>query len=508
MLTQTITTLLSQVEAAREVDSSHAHEGGSLEISRVISTAAGLYEKVRYLVDYREEHTIRRSAIERILRRLIFIQNTRPSGGVLLQELVEAKYVTKDSVGPQMINDVDVVLARYLTLLAGAESQTREVRSVVSFAASAVDAVLAPVAEAIDTGVADAFYATVRSAITTISGTAAALDSQVYCACYRALLSSDNEMLAYALWRHATAQLTPEQSAERLSSLIASIEHALADEMQWMLARRLKDEAIFFRMIREIIREKGNNAHHILADRAGIAAFTHGFLDKLLALEQARIQRSGIRAVLYLLLTKLILVAVVEWPYEHFILGSVNYIPLAINALFHPLLLFGLTRRVGVPGSDNTEAIVDGVLHVSTVGAPRMISIRESQRTGVFGVIYFLMTLGLFGGVAGLLQLLDFTFVGGALFVLFLALVMYFAFRVRYRAAQWRVSTEESGVFFVWQLLALPIVRAGQWLSRTFSSINILVVVMDFILETPFRLLLNFSHQFLLYMREQADGVY
>ena len=507
-LTQPLESLLVTIDAAQAVDLLHAHEGGSLEISKVISTAAGFYEKVRYMVDYREEHTIRRSAIERILRRILFIQNSRPTGELLLQELVESKYVTKELVGPQMIAEVDAVLAQYLVLLNGARIQTREMRHVVSFAASAVDVVLSPVSHAIDTGTAEAFYATVRTSVSNPSASSVLLDMQTYCACYRALLGSDDQMLAYALWRHATAALTPEQCAQQLSALILSIEHALKDEMQWTLARRLKDEAIFFRVIREIVREKGSGAHAVLSDRGRIATFTHEFLDKRLSLEQTRIQRSGVRAVMYLLMTKLILVAVVEWPYEHFILGSVNYVPLAINALFHPLLLFGLTRRVGVPGSENTEAIVDGVFQIVTRGAPRALTVRANRQAGIFGIIYFLMTLGLFGGVAALLQLLDFTIVGGALFVLFLALVMYFAFRVRYRAAQWKVSAEETGVFFVWQLLALPIVRAGQWLSRSFSSINLIVVVMDFILETPFRLLLNFSHQFLLYMREQADGVY
>ena len=164
-LTQPLETLLSTIDAAQAVDLLHSHQGGSLEISKVISTAAGFYEKVRYMVDYREEHTIRRSAIERILRRILFIQNSRPTGTLLLQELIEAKYVTTEIVGQQMIAEVDAVLAQYLVLLSGARIQTRQMRYVVSFAASAVDAVLSPVAHAIDTGNAEAFYSTVRAAI-------------------------------------------------------------------------------------------------------------------------------------------------------------------------------------------------------------------------------------------------------------------------------------------------------------------------------------------------------
>ncbi len=57
-------------------------------------------------------------------------------------------------------------------------------------------------------------------------------------------------------------------------------------------------------------------------------------------------------------------------------------------------------------------------------------------------------------------------------------------------------------------LFALPIVRAGRWLSRTFSSINLFVFVLDFIIETPFKLLLHFSDTFVSFLREKQEDVY
>jgi hypothetical protein len=33
-------------------------------------------------------------------------------------------------------------------------------------------------------------------------------------------------------------------------------------------------------------------------------------------------------------------------------------------------------------------------------------------------------------------------------------------------------------------------------------------MILDFLIETPFRLILNFSHQFILYLREKADEIY
>ena len=49
--------------------------------------------------------------------------------------------------------------------------------------------------------------------------------------------------------------------------------------------------------------------------------------------------------------------------------------------------------------------------------------------------------------------------------------------------------------------------RAGEWLSRTFSSINVFVLILDFIIETPFKRLLNFVNQFLMYLREKGEAI-
>lgn len=190
-------------------------------------------------------------------------------------------------------------------------------------------------------------------------------------------------------------------------------------------------------------------------------------------------------------------------------INEVDYTPLAINAFFHPLLLLLLTRKVGFPGEDNTEAVIAGVQNmIHGKVKPLMLKESTSGNSFIFGFVYFCMTVGVFGAIVSILQSLNFNWLGGTLFLFFLALVTYFAFRIRYRANAWRVTRDERPLTVLGSLLATPVIRVGRWLSRTFSSINIVVMVMDFILETPFRYLLDFSHQFIRYLREKADDVY
>ncbi len=46
----------------------------AIHVDEVASKVAAFYEKIRGVVDWREEHLIRKAAIERILKRRLFLQ--------------------------------------------------------------------------------------------------------------------------------------------------------------------------------------------------------------------------------------------------------------------------------------------------------------------------------------------------------------------------------------------------------------------------------------------------
>ena len=157
----------------------------------------------------------------------------------------------------------------------------------------------------------------------------------------------------------------------------------------------------------------------------------------------------------------------------------------------------------------NTKAIIEGLHGVLYEGKVRTIRIK-SQFTGftlAFAVAYLLLFMFVFGGIVGVLQLMHFNPVSIGLFLFFLALVSYFAFRIRYRARRWKLLRPQGTLGIIFSILAVPIVRAGEWLSRTFSTINVFVLFLDFIIETPFKRLLHFANQFLMYLREKGEEI-
>ncbi|QQG37698.1 MAG: hypothetical protein HYS26_03645 [Candidatus Kaiserbacteria bacterium] len=513
MLSEPIRELVERVQAAEEAERVRPQSEGIFEMNKIISKAASFYEKVRYLIDYREEHTIRRAALERILKRRVFIEGKRESGEILLQELVDGKYIQKEETSEALGKEIDAIITKFLELLRQSGHQNGQVaRRLVSFAATEIDSRISPLQYAIDHETAEAFYRTMHGHVSAYGFSEEHTNSQLYCAAWRSLLSADNDRLAYALWllyvpewKHGNARL--EEVAGKLPAIIAKIKSVIEDSLQWQLAPKIKNESIYFRIIREAILETPQSAGRVLESARDLDAFARGFLEKKYEKENDRIRQSGVRAVVYLFITKMTVALIVELPYELFVLGGVHYFPLAVNVLFHPLLLFGLTRRVGALDEKNTEAIIEGIHRVIYEGAVR------SRRVGggytrlslAFGFAYVLLFFIVFGGLIGALQLLKFNPVSIILFLFFLALVSYFAFRIRYQARRWKVVHDQGALAVLAGVLAVPIVRAGRWLSQTFSSINVFVLIMDFIIETPFKRLLNFSNQFLAYLREKAD---
>ena len=75
-----------------------------VRVSEVLGGLARLYEKIRTVVEYKGEHVLRRNAIERILKRLIWEQGTLRSNidsarvaTALTKELIWARYLLIES---------------------------------------------------------------------------------------------------------------------------------------------------------------------------------------------------------------------------------------------------------------------------------------------------------------------------------------------------------------------------------------------------------------------------
>jgi len=93
----------------------HPDELSRITVSQAVSLFAIGYEKIRNAIEYREDHLIRRAAIERILnRRFMLNPEGKNEAENLIRELLWARYFSNGSLGGKDIVDVQLIIDRYL----------------------------------------------------------------------------------------------------------------------------------------------------------------------------------------------------------------------------------------------------------------------------------------------------------------------------------------------------------------------------------------------------------
>ena len=163
------------------------HDDPRISVNQFTKSVGAFYEKIRYLVDYKEDHAIKRSAIARVLKRKILNGHRDDLGTALLHELVSGGYLPNDKVSEDIAEHVQVIAGKYLFLEhRGALSHERA----ISAAAHEIERFLYP--ETLSDLMAECFYETVSPHIKYTSEIDdARFRIQAYIGCRRSLLDDD-----------------------------------------------------------------------------------------------------------------------------------------------------------------------------------------------------------------------------------------------------------------------------------------------------------------------------
>ncbi|MEW6610715.1 MAG: hypothetical protein AB1352_03790 [Patescibacteria group bacterium] len=520
----TLTKPIAQLLEACQTPTPETHKETAIHVDELVSRAAFLYEKIRNAVDYREDHLLRRGAIERILKRLLVRgAKSETVAKPLVLELIRARYLPNDTLPERIISEVGMILERYIALwnAAPAEVQTNaELFSwMLGIAAREVEEAVAP-SPHIDKLV-EAMY---RSLVHHLKLPPRMTDerernTQLFIAIHRALVQSDLPTIRYKLftiyapgWK-TTRPETIGTLGWNIASIAQAIERDLTHPIGETFTRHLKKDAAAFTILHDIIEEKPNEATAILTNPSTLEDRVRKACQVRYKRAKEKLGRSAVRSIIFIFFTKMLLAIILEIPYEIYLMKAFNPLPLLINVTIPPFLLFLVATTTKVPTKKNTEAIIAAVRdHVEEGHTRSPLEIKRFSKRIVSSIILSIAYLTLYGVTFGFivwgLRTLHFNIISGALFILFLSLVSFFAIRIRQGVRRMVVIERKENIFtFLFDLFTIPIIRAGRWISIKSSNINIFVFILDFLIETPFKSLLDVTEEFTAFIKEKKEEV-
>ena len=510
-----------------EESEGEGEEEGKIHVDHFASRMAHVYEKMRNMVDYKEEHLLRRSAIERMLKRRILIdQDQDKIANNLIRELIRARYVPNDKLPEGKIASVQKIIDKYLLLIDNQHyNKGRERRKFVEWitgiAACEIEdelVSLKPV-EAIVESMFRILEA--RLALKNLRLDEPTKKILLYIAAHRALLKSGLPTIRYYLFKLAYEEWFSgrDEDIKKISSSIQSIreeiEGYINNPLSFRLRRLMKRYTPLFLILRDIIADDPEAAQSTLQDPAAIQSAIESKCAIKYKEAKSNLRRAAVRSIVYIFITKMLLALLLEVPADMYLVDVVEWNPIIINTLFPPFVMLVVALFIKLPGKKNTDKIIQGIYSIiyedkhDTVTYNIRSPYKKSLFLNVVFKIFYIISFTISFGLIGLaLYYLKFNFVSAIIFFLFLTLVSFFGFRVREGAREYVVpAKKESLLKSLFDLYTLPILRAGRWISQEFAKINIFVFVFDFIIEAPFKILVELLEQWFSFVREKREEI-
>lgn len=508
----------------------------TISVDEVASKVAGFYEKIKGVVDWREEHLLKKRAIERILKRKMILQEKNEKiAESLVYELIRGGHFPNNSIPETKIQDIQKILNKYFFILNNDPETIKQKNNTKSkiqdwlldIASYEIEKTLssAEKQEALIKYMTDLMEQRIKisqGAIAFESMTEQEKNIQIYIAVQRALLKFDESTIIYYL----ISKLYPEwnnlstdsplllEIAQKIyfiqNTITKQLKHPLSEKFfniceQYNTSYLILDDVL----TQDTIKAKENlESPEILEN-----LIKKSYSKKLIKLK-SKVKRAALYSTISIFLTKIGIALAVEVPIERYITGDFNLITLWINILLPPLLMFLLVISIKPPKKENLDSVIMEIMKIVYQKQRKDIyEIKARRKKGqilnaIIFIIYCLTFLISFGIIYKILQYLNFSIPSMVIFIFYFSIISFLGVKIREQSKELTIQkNKETIIFFILDLFTLPILRMGKWFSEKYTKLNIGLFI-TVLIDMPFSYFLEFLEQWRYFLKEKKQEIH
>jgi len=472
-------------------------------VNGLVETLARVYEKARNALEYRADNLVRRAAIERILkRRMLLSKDPKSLADNLLTELKWAKYLSLEEIKNVDKTDLERVLSKYISFL---HSEVPW-EWVIKIASAEIEELIN-----LNTDYRQFTFFAFQTIKQKVRLADQNLDLLVYFAVDKVYADCDDEQIAYHLLKLAGEPVTQEIFNETWKLFTLAKTHKDLPRIIKFVRRQMPPLIL----LRDIYFYEPDAFRECLSTPEKFKKKAEEVLTIQLQQMSKKISTAGARSVFYVFLTKMILAVGVEVPFEVFFFGHLNKLPLILNLIFPPFLMWMTTMQIHLPNKKERASLIERTWYIlqnfdQLKEEEDVLREAETEKSHslaykVFSILYAMIFIGVFAAIFMILGKIGYTFSSEIVFIFFLSVIAFFAYRISQIAKiyLWRgVGKENSSLF---SMISLPILTIGSRLSVGLSKLNFLAFAFDFILEAPFKLILGFVDDWVSFLSVKKE---
>ncbi len=507
-----IESLLRKEEIAQDED--------KVVVNPIVTKFATWYERIRNAMEFREEEVILRATIERILKRRLLLGGSGKSiGESLVKELLWARYLPGHEIAASKVREVEEAIDLHLELRKGIMESHKISENILNewiydLMSARVQYILN--AKRDKELISNFMFQVLRDDIVINGEKEETKDAQIFLSIRRAFARDDLAFLRYHLFVQYFGKLTQDSLEGTIKNFHTGYEEIMSqfnykgkDRIYTYVKRRT---AAFF-ILEDILLSDRENFSVLVKNKEELEKVVRGACEKRYKGISARVRTAVIRSVIFILLTKLGFAFAVEGTYELAVYGHILWSSIIINTTAPPLLMIIVSLFIRTPREDNTKLIIRYIGELLFADNPqlgdRLVLDIKKAKSGAFNAVFNIMwfiSFGLsFGAIIYVLTKIGFNVVSQFIFIFFLAIVSFLAYRISLLANVYRVGEKQGLTTFFVDFFFMPVIRVGRQLTQSISQVNIFLMAFDFLIEAPFKLLFAFFDQWFHFLHAKTE---
>ena len=520
------------------------HNVTPLHVDEIASRIAKFYEMVRKVIDWKEDNVLRRSATERILKRLLFPKlsgvtfngniDTYKFSYIITIDLIRGGHLPNDEIPQESILTVETALKKYLYILQHTKftaSDVFPIKRKINFATFIIELAACEIEEILTNPVKEhsllrTMTEQLNERITLVPAGSMSDDdkkTQVFISVCRTLYDLDDQFILYQLlkfaypeWSHPSPELLDKLAIDVPSIWEKSdhiLEHPLARQF-YAISERIDTIYTLLGDVLDKYKNTPKKLLHDLADKQLMTQYLTEVYEIRYASLRSRLVRLAIFSTLSVFLSNWATFFIIEVPLADLFYEGFNLFTAFMDFLIPTVIMFLLVIIIRPPGKDNLGKVLTATHQLlyedekNILFDVRVKSRRNPLFTFIVGFMYMAMMFLVLGFIFWIFYIARLPLTSVAFDTFTIALTIFAAVLIRNKARELNVDDRVSVWEFFLDMFSVPVAKVGSFLAAKWKEYNIVAILFTFIIETPFIVIVDFIENWSQYLKERRSELH
>src|SRR3989344_4005464 len=507
----------------------------TLHVDEVASKVAAFYEQIRTIIDWKEEHLMRRAAIIRKLKRKFSEVNSSSAENLsesLVLDLIRGGFFPNDKIEEHKPQEVQKIIDKY-TFIIQNNPEINEEKSgkffynrILEIAACEIEETLSPSIK--EMALIDFMFNTIKDHILINNviherGLIKKEDKDIliYIAIQQALFKLDSPIITYNLikYKYSFWENPSEEDLLKISQNIINILKSIEIDLSHPFLKKIyniceKYDTAYLVISDVLVKNKDEDISEKIKEPKLIEKDIRQSYENRLKQLKARITRAAVYSVASIFVTKIVSLLLLEIIIAKITNEGINYIFLTADVLIPTLLMTFLVLTVKSPSRNNINVVVMETIKI--IYQDQKIDnyeIKISKKRGLIGriilsLIYSTGSLISFGVIFLIFNYFHFPVISMIINFIFIALILFAGTAIQKVANELTMEEIKEGVIeFISDVLFLPVTEIGRWMSETWKQYNIIASFFNAMIDMPFSAFVEFIERWRYFIKERKEDL-